>query len=97
MLVQKISEQAGQTGWADVCVKVLVAMGVGMGCDAVLPASKKAAVAAGMIPGALGALSILTNGQWGMVTTGSAHIATGPRRALLPARVGVVAPSGMGV
>lgn len=100
LLVQKVSEQAGQTGWADVAVKGLAAVALGLGVEAALPKSKRAAVAAGMVPAALGALSILSGGTWGMVTTGSAHIATGraPTIPLLMAGVPTaVSPSVMGI
>ncbi len=96
LLVQKVGEMAGQTGWADVGVKALAAIGCGMVAEAALPASKRYAIVAGMLPAALGSVALLTNGQWGMVTTGSAHITTGGalRNPVDPIRV---VPSPMGI
>jgi len=93
MLVQKASEVAKQIGWADVGVKTITAVAVGMAVDAALPKSKQAAVLAGLLPAALGALNMLTGGQYGMQTTGSAHIATGRRYML----ASPVAPLGVGI
>ena len=98
IVCQKAAEIAAQTGWADVAVKTIAAVACGLVAEQGLPGTQKYAVMGGIIPAALGALYLLSNGQWGMVTTGSAHVATG-RRYALPARVAVpqALPSPMGI